>query len=149
MFNDEYSSSVNTENPQPERYSSYNVEERYPTVERERVKKKSAGGFLKKAFGLACGGLCFGLFAGIGLYAVTQVTDFNLSEAPSVITPVPQISTVDTTNNTIQKDNLVMNAVITSDVSDMVEDVILTEYIQLAHHIVEKGHGRLSRYLFQ
>ena len=128
MFNDEYANNVNkeiqdTERSQPERYTSYNVESRYSTAEREVPKKKS-GGFIKKAFALACGGLCFGLFAGIGLYAVTQVTDFSFTEAPNTITPVPQISTVGTTGDAIEKDNLVMNTVITSDVSDMVEDVM-------------------------
>lgn len=128
MFNDEYSNNVNTENQntgytQQERYSSYNVDDRYASVEKEIPKKKS-GGFVKKAFAFACGGLCFGLFAGIGLYAVTQVTDLSLGQPGTSATPVPQISTVGTVDNLVQKDNMVMNTVITSDVSDMVEEVM-------------------------
>ncbi len=128
MFNDEYSNNINTENQntgysQQERYSSYNVDDRYATVEKEAPKKKS-GGFFKKTFAFACGGLCFGLFAGIGLYAVTQVTDLSFGQPEITATPVPQISTVGAVDNVVQTDNLVMNKVITSDVSDMVEEVM-------------------------
>lgn len=131
MYNDDFSSNVDrdTQNEgtvQQEtapRYSSYQVQEPVPTYVPEEPKKKK-GGFVKKAFAFACGGLCFGLFAGIGLYAVMQVTDLSFAQPAATATPVPQISTVDTIDNTVQKDNLLMTTVITSDVSDMVEEVM-------------------------
>lgn len=131
MYNDDFSNNVNRESQNESyqqqesatRYSSYNVQEPTPTYVNE-IPKKKKGGFIKKTFAFACGGLCFGLFAGIGLYAVTQVTDLNLSQPESTATPVPQISMVDRVDNTVQKDNLLMTTVITSDVSDMVEDVM-------------------------
>ncbi len=131
MYNDDYANNVNRDDQntgysQPEsatHYNSYNVEAPKPVYENE-VPKKKKGGFFKKAFAFSCGGLCFGLFAGIGLYAVTQVTDLSLTTPASTATPTPQISTVETVDNTIQKDNLVMKSVITSDVSDMVEEVM-------------------------
>ena len=131
MYNDDFSNNINNESldggdsrqEAAGRYSSYNVQESASTYVNE-VPKKKKGGVIKKAFAFACGGLCFGLFAGIGLYAVTQVMDLSFEQPTSTSTPVPQISTVDTSDNTIQKDNLVMTTVITSDVSDMVEDVM-------------------------
>ena len=88
-------------------------------------KKKHSGGFGRKLLLCACLGLCFGLFGGLGLYAVQQVTGMS-SENPSreesnvqgmaQPTPAPvadvKLTTTDGTH------------IVSSDVSDMVEEVM-------------------------
>ena len=88
-------------------------------------KKKRSGGFGRKLLLCACLGLCFGLFGGLGLYAVQQVTGMS-SENPSreesnvqgmaQPTPAPvadvKLTTTDGTH------------IVSSDVSDMVEEVM-------------------------
>ena len=87
--------------------------------------KKHSGGFGKKLLLCACMGLCFGLFGGLGLYAVQQVTGLSF-ERPAqemnsvqggVIPTTPPVSEVKlaTTDGT---------RIVTSDVSDMVEEVM-------------------------
>ena len=53
---------------------NYMWETSQPTQEPEKKEKKS-GGVWRKIMVAACCGLCFGLFAGLGLYAVQQVTE--------------------------------------------------------------------------
>lgn len=87
--------------------------------------KKASGGFVKKLMLCACLGLCFGLFGGLGLYAVQQATGmrFEQSESESgsiqgdampTVSPVSDVK-LTTTGGT---------HIVTSDVSDMVEDVM-------------------------
>lgn len=87
--------------------------------------KKASGGFVKKLLLCACLGLCFGLFGGLGLYAVQQATGMSFEQ------PAPE-------NNSVQNDAMPTVApvsdvklaategtrIVTSDVSDMVEDVM-------------------------
>lgn len=88
-------------------------------------KKKRSGGFGRKLLLCACLGLCFGLFGGLGLYAVQQVTGMsfeNPSREESNVqgmaqpTPAPvadvKLTTTDGTH------------IVSSDVSDMVEEVM-------------------------
>lgn len=88
-------------------------------------KKKRSGGFGRKLLLCACLGLCFGLFGGLGLYAVQQVTGLsfeNPSREESNVqgmaqpTPAPvadvKLTTTDGTH------------IVSSDVSDMVEEVM-------------------------
>lgn len=86
---------------------------------------KKAGGFVKKMLLCACLGLCFGLFGGLGLYAVQQVTGMNEERTvedsergrSDVLYTTPPVSDVKlaTTEGT---------RIVSSDVSDMVEDVM-------------------------
>lgn len=92
---------------------------------REPEKKKQSGGFAKKMLLCACMGLCFGLFGGLGLYAVQQATGMSF-ESPSwgtdnvpglaepTVAPTADVKLA-TTDNT---------RIISSDVSDMVEEVM-------------------------
>lgn len=95
----------------------------YGNIPKEPEKKKHTGGFGKKLLLCACLGLCFGLFGGLGLYAVQQVTDMynpprEESSAQGVVQPTPapvadvKLTTTDGTR------------VVSSDVSDMVEEVM-------------------------
>ena len=87
--------------------------------------KKASGAFVKKLLLCACLGLCFGLFGGLGLYAVQQATGMSFEQ------PAPE-------NSSVQNDAMPTVApisdvklaategtrIVTSDVSDMVEDVM-------------------------
>lgn len=95
----------------------------YGNIPKEPEKKKHTGGFGKKLLLCACLGLCFGLFGGLGLYAVQQVTDMynpprEESGAQGAVQPTPapvadvKLTTTDGTR------------VVSSDVSDMVEEVM-------------------------
>lgn len=94
-------------------------------IPKEPEKKKHSGGFGKKLLFCACMGLCFGLFGGLGLYAVQQATGMEfgnsaqeLSSAPGGALPTAtpgsevKLTTTDSTH------------IVTSDVSDMVEEVM-------------------------
>lgn len=95
-------------------------------VTQEPEKKKNSGGFGKKLLLCACLGLCFGLFGGLGLYAVQQATGLSLEERPAqelnsaqggvtpTASPVSDVK-LTTTDGT---------RIVTSDVSDMVEEVM-------------------------
>lgn len=88
-------------------------------------KKKRSGGFGRKLLLCACLGLCFGLFGGLGLYAVQQVTGMSFenpsreeSNVQGMAQPTPasvadvKLTTTDGTH------------IVSSDVSDMVEEVM-------------------------
>lgn len=92
----------------------------------EPEKKKHSGGFGKKILLCACLGLCFGLFSGLGLYAVQQATGLSLegrsaqessSTQGGAVPTAPPVSDLKltTTDGT---------HIVTSDVSDMVEEVM-------------------------
>ena len=87
--------------------------------------KKASGGFAKKLLFCACLGLCFGLFGGLGLYAVQKATGMSFeqpapetgsvqNDAMPTIAPASDVRL--TTTDGIR--------IVTSDVSDMVEDVM-------------------------
>lgn len=97
----------------------------YGNIPKEPEKKKHTGGFGKKLLLCACLGLCFGLFGGLGLYAVQQVTGMSFedssyeeSNVQGMVQPTPapvadvKLTTTDGTR------------VVSSDVSDMVEEVM-------------------------
>ncbi len=88
-------------------------------------KKKNSGGFGRKLLMCACMGLCFGLFGGLGLYAVQQVTvhstDSQVQENSS-----EQVVT-DATASTVSEVKLTTTEstqIVSSDVADMVEEVM-------------------------
>ncbi len=94
-------------------------------IPREPEKKKHSGGFAKKLLLCACLGLCFGLFGGLGLYAVQQATGMSFEgssrEADNAQNaPMPTVApTADVRLSTAENTHI-----ISSDVSDMVEDVM-------------------------
>lgn len=92
-------------------------------------KTEHKGGFLRKALLSVSLGLLFGLFAGIGFYAVQQGTGMLQSN-----TQIPEIEsfdipqTLDADNTGSKDENRVMNTgsvtVVSSDISDVVEEVM-------------------------
>lgn len=90
----------------------------------EPGKKKHSGGFARKLLLCACLGLCFGLFGGLGFYAVQQVSgmDSDSREIENVQgnAAIPTASPTSDVKLTTTGDT----RVISSDVSDMVEDVM-------------------------
>ena len=100
-------------------------EEYYVTPPQEPVvEKKKKGGIFKKAFLLACGGLCFGLFTGVGFYAVVETTDLFADNTVYVETPAKVETTVEKDAPTISLNKAQDTGVVASDVSDMVEEVM-------------------------
>lgn len=91
----------------------------------EPDKKKHSGGFAKKLMLCACLGLCFGLFGGLGLYAVQQATGMSFASFPQDEGSVQELPmpTVAPTSD-VRLSTADNTRIITSDVSDMVEDVM-------------------------
>ncbi len=96
-----------------------------PTPQKEG---KSSGGFLRKVMVAACCGLCFGLFAGVGLYAVDQVkvlgeaSQGQMYEAGTSDDVV--INHVSGKDEGIKAASTSQVSVVTSDYSDVVERVM-------------------------
>lgn len=111
-------------------YQSYNVGSEpqggYGShIPPEPEKKKASGGFGRKLLLCACLGLCFGLFGGLGLYAVQQVTGMSFGRPTQEIGTVqneamPTVSPTSNVKLTTTEDIRIVG----SDVSDMVEDVM-------------------------
>ncbi len=129
MYENEIYSGDRTGNHTTGTYQSYNVGDEpsrgYGSHIPSEPEKKASGGFVKKLLLCACLGLCFGLFGGLGLYAVQQVTGMNFehpaqesgSMQNEVISPTPSISDVKLTATEGTR-------IVSSDVSDVVEDVM-------------------------
>lgn len=88
------------------------------------VEKKKKSGIFKKAFLLACGGLCFGLFTGVGFYAVVETTDLFADNKVYVETPAKVETTIEKDAPSISLNKAQETQVVVSDVSDMVEEVM-------------------------
>lgn len=88
-------------------------------------KKKASGGFGKKLLMCACLGLCFGLFGGLGLYAVQQVAgltaDSQVQESSSGQNVTDSTASV---GSEVKLTTAESTRIISSDVSDMVEEVM-------------------------
>lgn len=102
----------------------YNEEYNVTPPPAPEVPRKKKGGFLKKAFLLACGGLCFGLFTGVGFYAVVETTDLFADNTVYVETPAKIETTTEKDSTAISLNRAESTSVVTSDVSDMVEEVM-------------------------
>ncbi len=99
-------------------------------------KEKTSSGFLRKVMIAACCGLCFGLFAGLGLYAVNEVVNFTKESQKVYETSgsglVDDVNTdnVGKNNPSVIKEESNKSGinnqvtVVTSDYSDMVEKVM-------------------------
>ncbi|MDE6517280.1 MAG: trypsin-like peptidase domain-containing protein, partial [Acetatifactor sp.] len=94
-------------------------------IPQEPEKKKHSGGFGKKLLLCACMGLCFGLFGGLGLFAVQQATGLDLGRSSQEMNTVQ--SGVIPTASPVSEVKLAATdgtRIISSDVSDMVEEVM-------------------------
>lgn len=108
-------------------------------------KKKSAGGrFFKKTFACIGMGLCFGLFAGAGIYAVGETT--GMFDKWQVTKQTEQVSSgLDETTGSVAGDDGTQQSVIntanitgvTSDVSDVVAEV-MPSMVSIVNNYVER-----------
>ena len=89
-------------------------------------KKKSgkAGGFFKKALVSVCLGLFFGVFAGVGFYAVQQVTGMLNPEEVQEQEAVTDVLADNPINSGMQLTNTSNVTVVQSNVVDVAEDVM-------------------------
>lgn len=105
-----------------------------------KEKSKKSGGFFRKAIACASLGLCFGLCAGVGVYAVGESTGvFDLWEAVSQekvkeVSQTTNISNGNTDSGVINTTNVTS---VTSDVSDVV-DRVMPSMVSIMNHYVER-----------
>lgn len=113
-------------------YQSYNVNDgsqggygSHIPPEPEKKQEKASGGFAKRLLLCACLGLCFGLFGGLGLYAVQQVTGMGL-EQPAQESGSMQREALPTVApaGDVKLTTAEGTRIVSSDVSDVVEDVM-------------------------
>ncbi len=90
----------------------------------ETGKKKRSGGFARKLLLCACLGLCFGLFGGLGFYAVQQAT--GMDRAPQATENVQGNAVIPTATpgSDVKLTTAGDTRIVSSDVSDMVADVM-------------------------
>lgn len=104
--------------------------ERSTETNEPKVEKKKSGGFFRKLMVAACCGLCFGLFAGVGLFAVDQVKHFGEASRAQLYEPADNDSVVIENIGEQDKETDIKVAgatqvsVVTSDYSDVVERVM-------------------------
>lgn len=93
-------------------------------------KQKKSGGLWRKILVACCCGLCFGLFGGLGFFAVNQVTDL-MEEKVTVYDSTPEPNKVEDKENitpsvsgSIKVANTDSVTVVTSDYTKIVEEVM-------------------------
>ncbi|MDE7223692.1 MAG: trypsin-like peptidase domain-containing protein [Acetatifactor sp.] len=127
MYENEIYSGDHTGDHTTGTYQSYNVGggPQGDHIPPEPGKKKASGGVVKKLLLCACLGLCFGLFGGLGLYAVQQATGMSL-ERPAQELDITQSEIMPTVAPTsdVKLTTTEGTRIVASDVSDMVEDVM-------------------------
>ncbi len=106
----------------------YDLEHNYP-IEEPPKKEKKVGNMLRKIMIAACCGLCFGLFAGVGLYAVEQVKGIGEVKQEEVYhTKSPEAEETLISESVEEQEVSVAAAnqvsVITTDYSEVVERVM-------------------------
>ncbi len=95
---------------------------------KEKKAKKSGGGFFRKVLIAACCGLCFGLFAGAGLFVVDKIVDLTIIPEEEVYqtngkeTVISKVE--DKKNEKVEYISDKEVTVVTSDYSDVVERVM-------------------------
>lgn len=97
----------------------------YGNIPPEPEKKKHSGGFGRKLLLCACLGLCFGLFGGLGLYAVQQAMGMsfeNSSREENNVQGMAQPTTPPVAD--VKLTTADGTHIVSSDLSDMVEDVM-------------------------
>lgn len=134
-------------------YQSYNTDSSFQGdngshIPQEPEKKKS-GGFFRKLMLCACLGLCFGLFGGLGLYAVQQVTGMAMEHPTQEIGNTQNAATP----TAAPASDIKLAAtegirIVSSDVSDVVEDVmpamvaIVKDYTETASSFWGSSYSR-------
>lgn len=122
---------VQAEINEPEPVKCYQWETKDETP-RETPKKKKGGVFRKLLLAICCG-LCFGLFAGAGLYAVDKLTEWyenSQEEVYQTNSPDSVVNKLDINKQDINKDTGIQLSdknhitVVTSDYSQVVEQVM-------------------------
>lgn len=96
----------------------------------QEKKQKKSGGFWRKLLVACCCGLCFGMFGGLGFFAVNQMTDL-MEDKITVYDGVPEQnqaedkgSKVPVASESITVANTNQVTVVTSDYSAIVEEVM-------------------------
>ncbi len=111
-------------------YQNYDTSRNYGSqIPKEpEKKKKTLGGFAKKLLMCACMGLCFGLFGGLGLYAVQQVAGLNtgsqVQESSSGQNAVESMEATASVGSEVKLTAAEGTHIVSSDVSDIVEEVM-------------------------
>lgn len=115
-----------------------------PQLKKSKKKKKEknnkAGSFFRKGIACASLGLCFGLFAGVGVYAVGESTGvFNKWESISEgnVQEVSQTGNISNGNYQPGVINTTNVTSVMSDVSDVVERV-MPSMVSIMNHYVER-----------
>lgn len=153
MYENDIYSGDRTGNHTTGTYQSYNTDSSFrgdngSHIPQEPEKKKS-GGFFRKMMLCACLGLCFGLFGGLGLYAVQQVTGMAM-EHPAQETGSVQNAATPTAApaSDIKLAATEGIRIVSSDVSDVVEDVmpamvaIVKDYTETASSFWGSSYSR-------
>lgn len=106
------------------------IEHREITEATMEKKQKKSGGLWRKALVACCCGLCFGLFGGLGFFAVNYMAD-AMEGKVTVYDSTPQINQVENKENivpsvsgSIPVANTNQVTVVTSDYSQIVEEVM-------------------------
>lgn len=106
------------------------IEHREITEATVEKKQKKSGGLWRKALVACCCGLCFGLFGGLGFFAVNYMAD-AMEGKVTVYDSTPQINQVENKENivpsvsgSIPVANTNQVTVVTSDYSQIVEEVM-------------------------
>lgn len=112
-------------------YSTYNtgstVAGSQPNPKKGREKKHRAGkaaGFGKKALLSVSLGLCFGLFAGLGFYAVQQATGMNHTDSTAIEASTTASTATDDSNTGVKLASTNNITVVESDISNVVDQVM-------------------------
>ena len=125
MYNDIEEKKIETEAPETVNPAPYCWD---VPVDPPKAEKKKKGGVFRKLLMAICCGLCFGLFAGVGLFVVDKVVDwYQLSEEEVYQTNSedPVINKVeDKKEQNVQLSDRNQVTVVTSDYSDVVERVM-------------------------
>ena len=113
--------------PEKENTKCYYWETPVETSKPEEKKKKKGGAFRKLLLAVGCG-LCFGLFAGVGLFTVDWVVDWYKLSGEEVYQTNSEESIInkveDKKEQSIQLSDKSYVTVVTSDYSDVVERVM-------------------------
>lgn len=153
MYENDIYSGDRTDNHTTGTYQSYNMGsssqgDNGSHIPQEPEKKKS-GGFVRKMMLCACLGLCFGLFGGLGLYAVQQVTGMTMERPTQETGNMQNVGTPTAAPaSDIKLAATEGTRIVSSDVSDVVEDVmpamvaIVKDYTETASSFWGSSYSR-------
>lgn len=106
----------------------------------KKDKEPKKGGVMRKFLLSISLGLFFGLFAGIGFYAVQEATGMlNKQESTEAVSQANSTNVVNETESGIKLTNASTVSVIESDISDMVEEV-MPAMVSIVNNYVEESY---------